>query len=340
MANSIEVRESKFELLRLVCIFMIVFYHLLDYYIYPETHSLIYKTLWIPLHVAVVCFVLISGYYHIRFKIKGIAKILFPLFIFYFPGEIIRVLYGDITIKEFVMDILFPPYWYVRVYLYLYLFSPVLNKYIDNVSLRNRLYTLLAVFFISVLMPILGEESLRNGKNLVFFIFLYFLGDILHVYSDKVNKISLGKMVFSYILVNVILMVIYHNFFGSVVSKLIWRFSYPYNSPFLIMNATFLFLLFGRIKFESVTINVMATSVLSIYVLHQEYFLYNGLIVPCMHEVLLLFNNPIYVIICLIILTFFIIIIGVCINRIVLPINRIYLSFVERFQRKIRFVLL
>ena len=331
MASSLKVRDSNFELLRLLCIFMIVFYHLLDYYVYPQTHFLIYRTLWIPLHVAVVCFVLISGYYHIQLKKAGVVKLLMPLIFFYLPGEIIKVILGQIMIKDFVMGILYPPYWYIRVYFYLYLFSPVINKYIDNSTLRNRWYILFTLFFVCVYMGILGDESLKDGKNLVFFIFLYFVGDIIHAYVDKISRISTWKLLFLYIMGNILLMFAYYNFFGSIISKLIWKFSYPYNSPILVANATLLFLLFGKFKFKSSIINSLAASVLSIYVLHQEYFVFNYLIIPSMREILLRFTNSIIVILCLAVLTIIIIIISVLLDKIFSPICKMCLKRVENY---------
>lgn len=57
------VRESQFELLRIVAQWCIVFYHLfMDYTIHLQEQYPIYLGIQIPLHIGVLLFVLISGY--------------------------------------------------------------------------------------------------------------------------------------------------------------------------------------------------------------------------------------------------------------------------------------
>ena len=75
----IKVRESNFELLRLIAMFFIVWYHLLLKFIVVVDESPIYKAMFIPLHVAVVCFVLISGYFHIKPTLRGGGQIVIPI---------------------------------------------------------------------------------------------------------------------------------------------------------------------------------------------------------------------------------------------------------------------
>ncbi len=79
------VRESNFELLRLVAMYFILLYHMLSFFIVKVDDAPLYKALWLPLHIAVACFVLISGYFHIKPSFKGIVKLLAPLIVCYLP---------------------------------------------------------------------------------------------------------------------------------------------------------------------------------------------------------------------------------------------------------------
>lgn len=81
-------RESNFELLRIVAMFMIVLYHLLMRYSYTDGH-LIYRVLQFPLHIGVILFVLISGYYGIRPSIRGLMRLLAPVVVLYLSIELI-----------------------------------------------------------------------------------------------------------------------------------------------------------------------------------------------------------------------------------------------------------
>lgn len=90
----INIRESNYELLRLVAMFFIVLYHVLYFFIAPVDDSPLYRAMYLPLHVSVICFVLISGYFHIKPSLKGIVKLLMPLLVFYLPPTVYAVLIG------------------------------------------------------------------------------------------------------------------------------------------------------------------------------------------------------------------------------------------------------
>lgn len=76
MKNSkLKTRESNFELLRLVAMFCIVFYHLLLHYVVPaQGDGSVFYALWLPLHIGVPLFVFISGYFGIRPSLAGGGK--------------------------------------------------------------------------------------------------------------------------------------------------------------------------------------------------------------------------------------------------------------------------
>ena len=120
-ASHLIIRESNYELLRLIAMLFIVWYHLMLWFIVPIDDFPSYKSMYMPLHVAVICFVLISGYFHINPSVRGVAKLFYPLLVFYLP----------LTIYEFVFNgergnLLFfskSPYWFVRTYFYLFLMA-------------------------------------------------------------------------------------------------------------------------------------------------------------------------------------------------------------------------
>lgn len=64
---SIKVRDSQFELLRIVAQWLIVFYHLFYYCTVDlQNEHAIYAGIQIPIHIGVVLFVMISGFYGIK----------------------------------------------------------------------------------------------------------------------------------------------------------------------------------------------------------------------------------------------------------------------------------
>ena len=74
--GNIKVRNSAIELVRILAMFMIVYYHFILFFIEPIDTNPIYKAIQIPLHIGVILFVLISGYFGIKPTFRGFFKIL------------------------------------------------------------------------------------------------------------------------------------------------------------------------------------------------------------------------------------------------------------------------
>lgn len=133
-----KTRNASFELLRIICMFMIVLYHLfikLDYS--TVSTSALYSSILFPLHVAVICFVLISGYFGIRLSFKKITdffiQVLFYNIVVY---SVCSVISNEFTVKNFIISFLPLSHnqdlWFIRTYLYLMLLSPLINKYLSS----------------------------------------------------------------------------------------------------------------------------------------------------------------------------------------------------------------
>lgn len=80
-----KTRESSFELLRIIAQFMIVLYHIYLFFVYPTTNADIDKAIWMPLHIGVPLFVLISGYFGIKVSGKGIFRLIGQMFVYTVP---------------------------------------------------------------------------------------------------------------------------------------------------------------------------------------------------------------------------------------------------------------
>lgn len=83
--DKVNTRESSFELIRILAQFFIVFYHIFLFFIYPTTDEPFHKAIWLPLHIGVILFVLISGYFCIKPSIKGFIKLIGMMVVLYLP---------------------------------------------------------------------------------------------------------------------------------------------------------------------------------------------------------------------------------------------------------------
>ena len=133
-----KTRNASFELLRIICMFMIVLYHLfikLDYF--AVCTSALYSSLLFPLHVAVICFVLISGYFGIRLSFKKLSAFYIQVLFYNIVAYLVcSVISNDFSVKNFIISFLPLSHnqdlWFIRTYLYLMLLSPIINKYLSS----------------------------------------------------------------------------------------------------------------------------------------------------------------------------------------------------------------
>ena len=184
--------------------------------------------------------------------------------------------------KSLIMNLLFvsyTPYWFVRTYLYLYLLSPMLNKYLRDISLIQRIFLISVLTYMAIWMgTIQCDGSLAGGKNVINFFLIYTIGNTLRTYQNKWKDVSIAKILSSYILLNILLVSLWMCFRNGIVGEGIMRISFWYCSPLLYVNAILLFMVFGRMKFTSKHINYCASSVFAIYLLHCQPYILNNII--------------------------------------------------------------
>lgn len=266
-------RVSNFELLRLISQFAIVLYHILMLFVYPTTTSIIYKALWLPLHVGVILFVLISGYFTIKPTSKGIVKLIGIFFVYSLPEVIWNVSHAT-GLRNELHSLLFlsnTHFWFIKTYLFLYLLSPIINKFLQEATERQLIYIVIVLVFICQYMATTGGDvNMADGKNVVNFILIYTVGFMLHRYQRQWQKMNYALIITTYILLNLILVIVYYvnsyNIFGSVI----WKMFFPYSSIGLMLNSILVFIIVGKMSFRSRTINYMAKSSLAIYLLHEN----------------------------------------------------------------------
>lgn len=266
-------RESNFELLRLLAQFFIVSYHLLIHYVQPTNDDVIYKALQLPLHIGVVIFILISGYFSINATSKAFIKLI-GIFGVYSVAEVIYNISIAKDVTNIIKSLLFfsnTHYWFIKTYTYLFLISPLLNCFWRMSTNREKVYITFTLGFIAIYMPtVLGDNTLSNGKNLVNFMFIYYVGRMLYEYNTNWMKVKNKIYILCYLLLNVTIVLSYMSFHSSVIGNSIWHLAFPYSSIILLINSVLFFIIIGKIKFHSTIVNYLATSSLAIYLIHSS----------------------------------------------------------------------
>lgn len=194
------IRQSNFELMRIMSMFMIVLWHMLCQGGVLDSTTGLINTLLIFLKVSLVVhvnsFIIVTGYFQCKNKFK-IYKFISLVNLTWFYKIIILlavllcgVSISNIEILKNISPINYQDYWFLANYVLLYLISPILNKVINNSNKNDFRKILLVLFLIISVLPSLTAQVAfdnNNGYSLSNFILLYFIGAYLRLYFD-INK--------------------------------------------------------------------------------------------------------------------------------------------------------
>lgn len=189
-------RQSNFELLRIVAMFMVLAVHA-DFWALgapsAEDFSANPANAWLRTvleSVTIVCvnvFVLISGWFGIRFSMRGLTNFVFQCVYFLFGIYIIMLAFGLVTlsIKGIAGCLcLTSSNWFIRAYAALYILSPVLNSFVDKASKRQFAVVLALFFLFQTIWGWSGAAAfVVNGYSAFSFIGLYLLARYTRLYG-------------------------------------------------------------------------------------------------------------------------------------------------------------
>lgn len=118
------------------------------------------------------------------------------------------------------------------------------------------------------------NADLYDGRNILEFAFLYLLGGFFHdrfEVNDSNRKRKKRVLLSILIILNTIVGLALYYSEGSLLYYLRWFF-HPYSSPSLLLLASVFFLYFTTLKIRNRAINWIASSVLAIYLVHENRF--------------------------------------------------------------------
>ena len=277
------IRESNFELLRIVAMIMIIAFHILGHgkglnstditsWNYVVAHLI--KGVSI---VGVNVYILISGYFTInsKFKMKKILKLYGQM---YFYSVVISLVFWGFGLQKITFDGLlecFLPFtmqtwWFMSLYLVLYILSPFINKFLRALSIKEYKMLLIVLFFIFIVWPTLSLKLIpidtSRGYSLYNFIYLYSIGAYINLYykNKKYNKFV---PLVVYLLSTVVLIT-----FNIGVSRFLGRDwgLYYYNSFLVFVSCIAIFMFFKELKIKSNFINKLAALSLGVYLIHDH----------------------------------------------------------------------
>ncbi len=329
-------RISSFELLRILSQFFIVLYHICYIWQGPISQRPFFLAVSIPLHIGVIIFVLLSGYFTIKASSRGLIKLL-GVFIVYSAFDILYRIFLSTSLVEainYLMVLSRTNFWFIRTYILLYLVSPMLNMWLNNANRKQRWYMLMCLGFSSCYLAMSGgDNNMLDGKTLVNFMFLYCVGNQLKMERKYWQDFRTCYVIMIYALLNAIIFILEY-LYGTQLGTMLYKFCFLYSSPVLLVNAIIFFILFARLDIKSNMVNSIASSSLAIYLIHGNTFVIDKIHVPFAHWIQQYTTQSVVLFGAYILYTLFVILVCIAIDKSFSPLWNIIQKGGDKVYRK------
>lgn len=284
------LRQSNFELLRIIAMIMIIAHHFSLFGGFEFSNDTVnINRLWIQFiqiggKSGVNVFVLISGYFLIStqgISINKAVKLWLQIFSYSILIFAIFVFTGmePFSIKELIkycFPLSFSQWWFASTYFVLYLVSPYVNMLLK--SFNRTQYAKFLLFFgvLWCIIPTFTGKDIQSN-NLLWFIYLYSCAGYLKLFGFT------GKFrAVTYIMFSVIFMLL--AFTSTVIFDLLGTkipffsyhatFFYGYQSFPVFAAGILLFMGFLKIDIGHCPfINILSSSMFGVYLLHEHIYM-------------------------------------------------------------------
>lgn len=285
-------RQSNIELARVLSMFYILVIHAnmvsLDRPtpIDLENHSLsvfvryLFESIGI---ISVDVFVLISGWFMVKPKIKGVLSFVFQVIFLWGIGYYIMLILGraEFNIKGILTCFAFTSWdWFIKAYMMLFILAPILNVFVQNSTEKIQRNVLIWFFLFMSTYGLFGgaRKFFDFGYGPLTFIGLYLLSQYVHNTSKLEGTPYLIRRIFSFNkytdLCIVFLCAITNTIIGVVSLRFqlpLYGFVYAYINPLVIIGALYFLLFFSKLSIkQNSLINWLAGSSFAVYLIHSQ----------------------------------------------------------------------
>lgn len=264
---------------------MIIFYHFLvhgagikgplENYSISDNTSVLYILLKSFLVIAVNCFVFISGFYQIKFKLKTVLvlllQVLFYSILFTLIGKAISYkTYSMIDYAKALWPLFSGVWWFITAYIALYLLSPLLNTASNFLPQKKFLLVVINLTLLNFGFGFFfGATPIGalNGYSLISFINIYLLAQYIkkHVDTKLLEQYAFPIYVVNSLLIFFMAFIIIVLDIERGIGKI-----FDYNNPLVLLAAIGFFFSFKRLRLDSHHINNISPYVLGVYLFHDH----------------------------------------------------------------------
>lgn len=280
-------RQNNFELLRIILMVMIVMHHLI-------VHSLLLRGLvenqfpasnWLHfssralidsfLVVAVNVFILISGYFGVKFKAKNIVILVTSGAAFSLISMGVE-LFVDRSISSN-----FSPwaYWFLVAYFVLLFSAQYIDKLFVSMNDRQVIGFAAIVFFLLCIYGFYYNFAwlgICGGGSVIHMMGVYCFGRTLQRFEDRLTKVSRKIYLLSYIgcCLGVFALVVSSSYLKHF--RLAWSFFW-FNNPLVVAASISLFMLALKTNI-SFSLRWLSGSVFGVYLLHDNIYIRDSIL--------------------------------------------------------------
>ena len=289
-------RNSSLDLLRIVCMVMVVCIHtlgwggLVENALVPGTYNWYLGNYMHTLSLqAVNCFVLISGYFLCtsKFKLSKLVSTWIQVFFYSVGIALILMLFHEGTafsVKELIkcaLPFTMDRYWFVTDYLLLYMTFPILNCAVRSMNRKTHLFFCAVLFVIFSLIPnivyISDFSGINGGYSYTWFCILYLFASYIRLYVPE--RVKHQKWMFPCYAI-LAFVICGERFLAYYITPYIFggvrltSLFYSYNSIVSVFCALALFQAFRGINIKSKVVNkaisFIAPLTFAVYLIHEQ----------------------------------------------------------------------
>ena len=278
-------RNTSIELLRILCMLFIVFHHFMLFCAFPkyemdalnQSNSALSIAMMLNgfFCVAVNCFVLISGFYGLKFKLRALVNLYIACAFYSMAGYFLHLYLDDAHIGRSILDysifaLTNSKWWFVNCYIVLLFMAPLLNIPINSMEKSMYRKVILLLTIVNIYFGFIGGQTGYNqyGYNVQQFIYLYMIGGYLRRFVDFESiKRNRNKYIVTFVLFSIAigLMAIVERFITHSEFK-----AYYYCNPLMIVSSVSLFGYAASFNFYNKTINRLAIGAFSVYLFQEQ----------------------------------------------------------------------
>lgn len=280
-------RKSNIELLRTLCMAIIVLNHYISrggivesFTVFNFNNNIahLFRSTGYP---ALAAFVLISGYFMAgdgKFKTKRIFSLLvqvaaFTIICLVISAYVLQIrINADMVIRSFVPFLYgYEAYWFVGPYLGMCLLAPFMDLLMDRCNMRqHQLFILLSAILVFVI-PTNKSFSMANERNgILTFLVIYSIAGYIKKYQLE-NKISKSKLL---LIISGFMALSYSTYpIGHFLGIELYNLTVlDMNNIFTLVIGVSVFLLFLKISINTNRfINYVAGTTFGIYLFHDNF---------------------------------------------------------------------